>query len=138
MIISFIIKSITPLYKGDRVDNNSRQNKITAENKTMKTKSKIQIVIEQMPPLPHKYPDFGDGKPFDYSRSAVVMWLINQPEFLRSSFDFAREKGWICYDSATKMWAGMAPKSAPKKNREPSIFTEASKDAQPSRESLAV
>jgi hypothetical protein len=34
--------------------------------------------------------------------------------------------------------AGMAPKSAPKKNREPSIFTEASKDAKPSRESLTV
>lgn len=57
---------------------------------------------KEMPPLPHSK----SGISFSVFESEVVRWLTEQPEILQYLFDKVRSRGYIVYDSETKMWRG--------------------------------
>jgi hypothetical protein len=58
--------------------------------------------ISEMPPLHHKLP----GQEFDWSKSEVMRWMMNQPKVCDYLFTRAVNAGLIEYNNATGKWTG--------------------------------
>ncbi len=68
------------------------------------SKSKIRVIISQMPVLRHSFSS--DTEPFDIDKSEVVKWLLSHPGLKQAAFDYFAEMGFMNFDKETKTWAG--------------------------------
>lgn len=60
-------------------------------------------VGRKLPPSYHKMP----GQDFDFKKSEVVKWLIDQPEILIFVMDIMNKSEAIVYDKDTEKWQGV-------------------------------
>ena len=68
-----------------------------------KIPSKHLQVASLMPPLAHWVGD----QPFDIMASAVVGWLVAQPDIRQWLFQQAKDRRLIVFDPTTRTWCGV-------------------------------
>ncbi|MDT2757331.1 hypothetical protein P7G51_08050 [Enterococcus asini] len=68
-----------------------------------RVRSKKLDVLNKMPPLYHKLPN----KEFNVEESEVLNWISFQSELLDWLRGYAKDAGYIVYDSETGKWQGV-------------------------------
>lgn len=78
--------------------------------------------MSTMPPLRHSV----DGQPFDINQSAVMNWILSQPDIKQWIFDKVKSSERIAYDASTRCWRGVerGKPGRPKKNQSTPIVNE--------------
>lgn len=68
-----------------------------------KSKTEKFNIAKNMPPLFHRLP----GEEFDFEKSEVVQWLIQQSDILSYVWDKVKSSGNVVYDKNTGLWQGI-------------------------------
>ncbi len=82
------------------LDKSEKLEKKERNCKKMKKVKRLEI-IKKMPPLYHSFPE----TEFNIFESAVVKWIISQPQILQYLFDKAHD--YMRYDPTTGKWEGV-------------------------------
>jgi hypothetical protein len=75
----------------------------TNSEREIKRDTKMIACIRTMPPLLH----LNEGTGFNIADSAVVKWMISQPDVLQALFRMAQKSGAITFDASTGLWSGV-------------------------------
>lgn len=69
--------------------------------------SKYIDCVSKMPPLPFVYDGYEDDNEFDFNKSKMMQWIVEQADVKRYLYNYIKQSGLIKYDSVLKLWHGV-------------------------------
>ncbi len=69
--------------------------------------SKYVNCARKMPPLRLVYDGYKNDVEFDFSKSPLMQWIINQPDIQKYLYNYITHTGFIKYDNDLKLWIGI-------------------------------
>lgn len=69
--------------------------------------SKYMNCVSKMPPLKLVYDGYDKNEEFDFNKSPMVQWVMNQADVRQYLLTYIKQSGLIRYDSDLKLWIGV-------------------------------
>lgn len=69
--------------------------------------SKYMDCVSRMPPLPFVYEGYEEDVEFDFNKSKMMQWIVEQPDVKRYLYGYIKQAGLVVYDKEEKLWHGI-------------------------------